>query len=77
MVSTDANIYAFTHNAIEYLRRYNFDGIDIDWEYPAARGGVPADKTRFTKLFQVSVNPWNYIKNINKEKKMLDCHFIL
>ena len=36
---------AFTAGAIAFMRRYDFDGIDIDWEYPGAIG-VPCDKAR-------------------------------
>ncbi len=36
----------FVYDAIEFLRRHNFDGIDIDWEYP--RGAD--DKASFVSL---------------------------
>ena len=35
MVSTDANIDSFVQNSTSYIRKHNFDGIDIDWQFPA------------------------------------------
>uniref|UniRef100_A0A0L8IBQ1 GH18 domain-containing protein n=2 Tax=Octopus bimaculoides TaxID=37653 RepID=A0A0L8IBQ1_OCTBM len=37
-------------SAIRLARLYKFDGIEIDWEYPAGRGSPPEDKGRFTSL---------------------------
>lgn len=37
----------FAHQCVELCKRYNYDGIDIDWEYP-----VFADKQNFTALMQ-------------------------
>lgn len=42
----------FTFNVIEFLRKKNFDGIDICWEFP--RG--TEDKERYAKLLKVNTN---------------------
>ena len=36
MVATDANIDSFVQNSMAYIRKHNFDGIDIDWQFPGA-----------------------------------------
>lgn len=54
MVATYATRKTFIDDAIIYLRRRNFDGLDIDWEYPANRGSPPEDKPRYTALIRVS-----------------------
>ena len=46
-------IHAFAYNAVEYLHRYNFDGLDVDWEFPADGGSPAGDKQRFTNLLKV------------------------
>ncbi|XP_046551782.1 chitotriosidase-1-like [Haliotis rubra] len=53
LASTDNNTNTFAGNAIKFLRSRNFDGLDVDWEFPATRGGSPSDKQRFTRMIQL------------------------
>ena len=56
-VLTDTSRIAFAKSAIDIVRKYDLDGVDIDWEYPAKPGEEgnvyrPGDKQNFTLMFQ-------------------------
>ncbi|XP_071132083.1 probable chitinase 10 isoform X1 [Mytilus edulis] len=53
LVDNTQDMETFAANAIAYLRHINFDGLDLDWEYPANRGSPPEDKQRFTQLCKI------------------------
>lgn len=57
---TDSSRATFAKSAIEMIKRYDLDGIDIDWEFPGqAVGGIdarPQDKRNFTLLMRTLRN---------------------
>lgn len=54
MVSTAAKRKLFIGNLFGFMRKYGFDGVDFDWEYPGAgdRGGKPEDGKNFVALLK-------------------------
>lgn len=46
--ATDAGLEKLANSMVSYMAQWNFDGLDIDWEYP----DTEAEKAQFTKLIQ-------------------------
>lgn len=42
----------FVKNVVDFVKKHDFDGFDVDWEYPAQRGGAAADVQNFVQLLK-------------------------
>ncbi|KAK9759347.1 Glycosyl hydrolases family 18 [Popillia japonica] len=54
----------FIVSVLNLLRKHQFDGLDLDWEFPAKRGGIPQDKANFlllVKELRAAFNKFNYL----------------
>ncbi|KAL9006073.1 MAG: hypothetical protein Q9180_009770, partial [Flavoplaca navasiana] len=52
MASSSGNRGKFIASLLSFMRNHGFDGVDLDWEYPAAddRGGKEADTANYVSL---------------------------
>ena len=52
MVNNPRHRKTFIASVVKFLVENKFDGLDLDWEYPGKRGGVPEDKKNFILLIK-------------------------
>jgi chitinase len=54
MARTASGRRAFIDSLLQSMETYNFDGVDLDWEYPTAedRGGSPGDTENLVSLLR-------------------------
>ncbi|KAL3289215.1 hypothetical protein HHI36_003649 [Cryptolaemus montrouzieri] len=67
-VAADPNLRQnLIQSVLDFLDKYEFDGFDLDWEYPAQRGGQPEDVDNFIVLLQelkAALTPKNYLLTV-------------
>ncbi len=59
MLSNWTNRQTFIKSSIEFLRKYNFDGLDLDWKGTSEMH--PEEKQKFTLLCKVKIK-FSYIR---------------
>ena len=52
MAADDDKRSTFVSSAVQFLKKYRFDGLDLAWAYPTQRGGKPEDKENFIILLK-------------------------
>jgi chitinase len=64
MALTRESRRVFIQSVMEFLSRYDLDGLDIDWEYPGMEGNSkafrPEDKQNFTALLKEMRQSFNH-----------------
>ncbi|MHA4738071.1 glycoside hydrolase family 18 protein [Dyadobacter sp. MSC1_007] len=75
-VLTDAARRTFAKSSVAIIKKYNLDGVDIDWEYPGMPGEEgnifrPDDKQNYTLMFQAIRNELDVLEDEVGKKKLL------
>jgi chitinase len=73
IAASSAKRTLFAHHCCALIRTYNFDGIDLDWEYPGYvdHNGTPADKQNFTILLQQIRDSLTALGQVNNKSYLL------
>ena len=75
-VMSDSSRQIFAASAVEIIRKYQLDGVDIDWEYPGMQGDKdnvfrPEDKQHYTLMFQAIRGELDSLEIETGRKKLL------
>ncbi|CAF2944495.1 unnamed protein product [Rotaria sp. Silwood2] len=64
---TDQSRSIFAASCVEFIQKYGFDGVDIDWEYPVSGGlsgnNRPEDKQNYVSLLEELRRQLNAVPN--------------
>uniref|UniRef100_I3JXA6 chitinase n=1 Tax=Oreochromis niloticus TaxID=8128 RepID=I3JXA6_ORENI len=71
MVASSENRALFIKSAINFLHAHNFDGLNLDWEYPGHNGSPQGDKEKFTLLITELVKAFEADAKENKRTQLL------
>ncbi|WP_026628625.1 glycoside hydrolase family 18 protein [Dyadobacter alkalitolerans] len=75
-VLTEASRKIFAASSVDIIRKYDLDGVDIDWEYPGMPGEDgnvyrPEDKQNFTLMFEAIRKELDAFEKESGKKKLL------
>ncbi|GGB93127.1 glycoside hydrolase family 18 protein [Dyadobacter sediminis] len=75
-VLTDSSRKIFARSSVDIIKKYDLDGVDIDWEYPGMPGEEgnvfrPEDKQNFTLMFQEIRHELDRLEKETNQKKLL------
>ena len=79
LLADPAKRAAFVTNAVEFIQKYGFDGLDLDYEYPSY-DGVATDRAGFTALIKelkVAFKPfnWELTAAVSASKSIIDAGY--
>nr|XP_020857203.1 chitinase-like protein 3 isoform X2 [Phascolarctos cinereus] len=71
MLSTFENRQTFIFSVTDFLRKHDFDGLDLFFQYPTFRGSPKEDRGRFTSLIQELVVAFRNEAQATKRNRLL------